>query len=513
VLIVGVGGELLELAFDAELDCWGTLSSSRLRQRRDDGTPIQAAFVAIGESPALLPPCLFDDGSGQPARKPSECVKAELRSAMEDVLALAHSSDDADLPAVEAHPASNSNPDRYRIAAAHTRVSTHGHGGSARRQQDLHRLVVLSDTGNLTAFTMQSSSDATRGLGGAGSGAADSSTDARNSSGTSGGASALVGGVATGLLTAVHSLRQTTGGKALEATLDAPPAWVPAWLTTTVRTAAAAAVKLAREHAGDASVPGAPEEGAGAAAGVGAAAFAGTAEPLTPAAAAEPALTPAASPLSASTQAVVPHTPLRAAPFCERDFQFADADKALRRLVPSPSGHLLLATDAAGRVLLLDAADLLVLRLWKGFRDARVAWVRRPGAAAADATPPIAACAVAILAPTRGVLELWEPHGALLARARLPKVPAHLAGAVRLISVAGSRHTVPTPAERHGAAAAAASAPCAALLQPAPAAVSLLVLLPELADNPEAAAAHAAGSGAAAAAPALRAIPISIAAA
>lgn len=173
---------------------------------------------------------------------------------------------------------------------------------------------------------------------------------------------------------------------------------------------------------------------------------------------------------------------------CTRDFTLPDSSKRFRCVVPAPHGHLLLAADAGGRVLLLDGADLTVLRLWKGYRDAQVAWVlvRPPapqtgaaaappgsaesaaseaplgcaGAAAAaarepcDAEPAAAApginnhrCSVSassaegrltqlvvIFAPRRACIEIWWPHGELVARVRVPPRIASLHG-VRLLPV------------------------------------------------------------------------------
>ena len=55
--------------------------------------------------------------------------------------------------------------------------------------------------------------------------------------------------------------------------------------------------------------------------------------------------------------------------------------------------------------LLLEARTLVVLRLWKGYRDAQVGWCGGGGGG----------LALAIYAPRRGLLELWRvPLGARL---------------------------------------------------------------------------------------------------
>lgn len=93
-----------------------------------------------------------------------------------------------------------------------------------------------------------------------------------------------------------------------------------------------------------------------------------------------------------------------------------DPPRRGRTLRLAPRGALAAATDSLGRVLLLDlrAAPLLPVRLWKGLRDAQVAWLDGP----APAGPP--QLYLALLAPHRGgTLELFRPrHGPRVARLR-----------------------------------------------------------------------------------------------
>ena len=88
-------------------------------------------------------------------------------------------------------------------------------------------------------------------------------------------------------------------------------------------------------------------------------------------------------------------------------FEFADSPRQVTALVPDPSGRWLLVADAVGRVMLLDA-DLLVIRLWKGYRGAQVGWAM---AKCAGRTGPLshARLAVVIYAPRRRQVELWPP--------------------------------------------------------------------------------------------------------
>lgn len=100
---------------------------------------------------------------------------------------------------------------------------------------------------------------------------------------------------------------------------------------------------------------------------------------------------------------------------------FDDQPRRGRSLRLAPRGALAAATDSLGRVLLLDlqAGPLCVTRLWKGYRDAEVAWVDGPAAseAGAEACPPLC---LAIHAPHRnGLLEVWSMrHGPRVGKLR-----------------------------------------------------------------------------------------------
>lgn len=45
--------------------------------------------------------------------------------------------------------------------------------------------------------------------------------------------------------------------------------------------------------------------------------------------------------------------------------QLRDDERVLEALVPAPVGSLLVAPDSLGRVLLLDGADMVAVRIWK----------------------------------------------------------------------------------------------------------------------------------------------------
>jgi hypothetical protein len=82
-----------------------------------------------------------------------------------------------------------------------------------------------------------------------------------------------------------------------------------------------------------------------------------------------------------------------------------DAPRRGRRVCLAPRGALAAATDSLGRVMLLDlqAGPLCAVRLWKGYRDAQLAWVDGPPAAGG-----VRPLCLAVLSPHRGgLLELW----------------------------------------------------------------------------------------------------------
>lgn len=104
--------------------------------------------------------------------------------------------------------------------------------------------------------------------------------------------------------------------------------------------------------------------------------------------------------------------------------RFADPARVGERLEPAPhqrgrlQGVALAATcDAYGRVGLFCLETLRCLHLWKGYREAQVAWLRRPPRSSSEAAAAAAAASggmeevrlgLAIYAPRRGLLELWD---------------------------------------------------------------------------------------------------------
>ncbi|XP_022982109.1 uncharacterized protein LOC111481046 isoform X3 [Cucurbita maxima] len=86
------------------------------------------------------------------------------------------------------------------------------------------------------------------------------------------------------------------------------------------------------------------------------------------------------------------------------------------KLTLSPSGTLAVITDSLGRILLLDTQALVVVRLWKGYRDANCLFmemlVNRDTASSSsiDYEPEkndYCLC-LAIHAPKKGIAEIWQ---------------------------------------------------------------------------------------------------------
>ena len=86
-----------------------------------------------------------------------------------------------------------------------------------------------------------------------------------------------------------------------------------------------------------------------------------------------------------------------------RDSGLHDPPRRGRTVSVAPRGAMAVGCDSLGRVLLFDlqAGSLTAVRLWKGYRDAQVAWV--------DAGPRLALAVHA--AKRNGLLEVWLLQG------------------------------------------------------------------------------------------------------
>ncbi|XP_075487387.1 uncharacterized protein LOC142526719 [Primulina tabacum] len=86
------------------------------------------------------------------------------------------------------------------------------------------------------------------------------------------------------------------------------------------------------------------------------------------------------------------------------------------KLTLSPSGTLAAVTDSLGRILLLDTQALVVVRLWKGYREACCLFVEmlasKDAAASRTASYEYSkndyCLCLAIHAPRKGIVEVWQ---------------------------------------------------------------------------------------------------------
>lgn len=104
----------------------------------------------------------------------------------------------------------------------------------------------------------------------------------------------------------------------------------------------------------------------------------------------------------------VDHTPISSV------LDFNDAKRRILRLCLDPRGKLVAAADAMGRVLLFDTRLATVaIRVWKGVRDARLAWSEAKSSNSSNGITK--ALYLAIYAPQIGLLTIWEmKHGPCL---------------------------------------------------------------------------------------------------
>ncbi|KAL7143437.1 hypothetical protein ABFS83_08G190500 [Erythranthe nasuta] len=84
------------------------------------------------------------------------------------------------------------------------------------------------------------------------------------------------------------------------------------------------------------------------------------------------------------------------------------------KLTLSPSGTLAAITDSLGRILLLDTQALIVVRLWKGYREASCLFVEMLASKDKDkaaynlhSKSDYCLC-LAIHAPRKGIVEIWQ---------------------------------------------------------------------------------------------------------
>ncbi|CAI0436558.1 unnamed protein product [Linum tenue] len=94
-----------------------------------------------------------------------------------------------------------------------------------------------------------------------------------------------------------------------------------------------------------------------------------------------------------------------------------DKPRKGEKLTLSPSGTLAAITDTLGRILLLDTQALVVVRLWKGYRDASCLFMEmlinkdKPGSHSSSYYEPVKSdycLCLAIHAPRKGIVEVWQ---------------------------------------------------------------------------------------------------------
>lgn len=82
----------------------------------------------------------------------------------------------------------------------------------------------------------------------------------------------------------------------------------------------------------------------------------------------------------------------------------SDGKRWASKALLDPTSTFTVTADSLGRVMLVDAANFVVVRMWKGYRDAQVAWICAPRTAPEHWFP----FHLLIFAPWRGLLELWS---------------------------------------------------------------------------------------------------------
>ncbi|VDM49009.1 unnamed protein product [Toxocara canis] len=91
-----------------------------------------------------------------------------------------------------------------------------------------------------------------------------------------------------------------------------------------------------------------------------------------------------------------------------------DGGREGERIFPSsPEFNLFAVTDSIARVVLIDAATRQIVRMWKGYRDARCAWIEASSSIESESKRSeesvlSTALFLVLFAPRRGLLEVWS---------------------------------------------------------------------------------------------------------
>lgn len=93
-------------------------------------------------------------------------------------------------------------------------------------------------------------------------------------------------------------------------------------------------------------------------------------------------------------------------------FGLPDTHRHGTSITLAPNGRLAVTTDDFGRVMLLDVKKAIVIRIWKGYRDAECGWVMVSEEDHQEEEPPKSSLRTAlflvIYATKRGILEIWR---------------------------------------------------------------------------------------------------------
>lgn len=122
-----------------------------------------------------------------------------------------------------------------------------------------------------------------------------------------------------------------------------------------------------------------------------------------------------AAPDGEALAAALPPTPL------DPVRAISDQPRAVHGMCVHPTGSWAAVADNLGRVVVVDVPSLILRRMWRGYRDAEMAWVSAPeeedhGEAAAAGRAASHEFLLLIYAPRRGLLEVWPmPVGKRLA--------------------------------------------------------------------------------------------------
>ena len=89
-----------------------------------------------------------------------------------------------------------------------------------------------------------------------------------------------------------------------------------------------------------------------------------------------------------------------------------DPRREIVSIKASPRGNLAVLADTFGRLLLLDVASMILVNIWKGYRDAQCGWIVVPCKQENEpvTSKPQSTLFLVIYAKKRGILEIWCPY-------------------------------------------------------------------------------------------------------